>query len=387
MSRIKNQSGFTLVEVIMVIIIMGIIASVAMKSLDSGLRATRVEQTKTELRALSQAIAGNPELYSNGVRTDYGYVGDVGSLPSNLDALVTNPGYATWNGPYVKSDFLSYSDDYKQDAWGQSYIYGGGITITSTGGGNDTLQFVLTSAAVNYTSNSVSGTITDAVGNPPGDSAVNLRVVLRYPNGSGGMKDSILTPNASGYFNFDSNVPIGNHTLTAIYASTDDTVISFVSVPPKSDVRTSLRFPGALWSAAGGSGGETGGEALEYVSGSADKYGQANSSISFRINNASGDSKTISWIRVSYSDYAFFSLVVWNGTSVFNSTNPRGGSGDQIAFSIPQNVPGSASDILIQVEDFRDELYGSGGSRVNMSNENITVEFSDGSSITFNTND
>ena len=371
----------------MVIIIMGIIASVAMKSLDSGLRTSRVEETKAELRGLSQAIGGNPELYSNGVRTDYGYVGDVGSLPATLDALVTNPGYATWNGPYIKSDFSSYADDYKQDAWGGAYIYSGGTTITSTGGGSDTLQFVMTSAASNYTSNSVSGTITDAVGNPPGDSAVNLRVILRYPNGTGGMKDSTLTPNSSGYFNFASAVPIGNHTLTAVYASTNDTVMAFVSVPPKTDVRTSLRFPGALWSASDGGGGEGGGGGLEYVSGSADKYGQANSSISFRISNTSTDSKSISWIKITYSDYAFFSYVSWNGSMVFFNVNPRGGSGDQVAFSTPQNVPGSASNILIAVEDFRDYQYDYWGWRVNMSNEDVTVEFSDGSSITFNTND
>ena len=387
MNKLKNQSGFTLVEVIMVIIIMGIIASVAMKSLDSGLRTTRVEETKAELRVLSQAIAGNPELYSNGIRTDYGYIGDVGNLPPSLDALVSNPGYGTWNGPYIKSDFLSYADDYKQDAWGGAYIYSAGTTIISTGGGKDTLQYVLTSSISDYTSNSVSGIITDAVGNPPGDSASNLRVILSYPNGSGGVEDSVIVPNSSGYFNFDSNVPIGNHTLRAIYASTDDTVISFISVPPKSNVRTSLRFPGSLWAAAGESGGSGGGGNLEYVSGSANKYGQANSSFSFRINNASTDSKTISWMKVTYSDYAFFSLIVFDGSTVFNSTGPRGGSDDQIAFSTAQNVAGSASNILIQVEDFRNSMYGSGGSRVNMSNEDITVEFSDGSTLTFNTND
>ncbi len=380
---LHKSHGFTLVEVIMVIIILGIMASIAMKSLDSGLEATRSEETKSELRQLSAAISGNPELYSNGIRTDFGFVGDIGGMPPNLDALVSNPGYGTWNGPYIHSDFSSYSDDFKKDAWGHDYIYTGSTTIRSVGSRTDTIDYVLTSSVNNFLRNTVSGKITDAVGNPPGANAANLRVSLRYPNGSGGYADSILTPNSSGNFTFNGYVPIGNHTIQAIYTTTNDTVTSFVSVLPKSDVKTSIRFPGALWAAEDGSGSGTS-SSLVYVDGSSQALGSGQASIQFRISNSSDQAIVVTWIKLTYGTEAYYEEVRWGGTSVFSNSSPRAGSDEQVGFSIPQNVSANESSITIRVNDFTSVQNGS-GSRVNMQNKDMTVEFSDGSSISFNT--
>ena len=65
----------------------------------------RTETTIARMDMLARAIAGDPNLISGGVRSDFGYVGDVGALPSNLDQLVTNPGYSTWGGPYVRDEY------------------------------------------------------------------------------------------------------------------------------------------------------------------------------------------------------------------------------------------------------------------------------------------
>lgn len=372
----------------MVIIIMGIIASVAMKSLGSGLRSARIEETKTELRTLASAIAGNTALYSNGVRTDFGYIGDVGSMPANLDALVTNPGYGTWNGPYIRSDFLSYSDDYKKDAWGGDYVFSGGNTITSFGGSQDTMEFVLTSSTSDYSSNSVKGNIYDAGGNPPGDSAVNVTITLRYPNGAGGYKDSTLTPNSSGYYNFESTVPIGNQTLTAIYASTNDTMFSFVSIPPKSNVIANLRFPGALWASAGGAGGGGGGGGsgiIEYKSGSATATGGGKANVEFEIINDSDVGINVTWMKVTYSVTAYYKKIKWDNSTVFDNSSPRAASGQSVGFSSSKTLAPYTSGLKIKIEGFKSQATG--GSNVNMEDKDITVEFSDGSTITFNTND
>jgi prepilin-type N-terminal cleavage/methylation domain-containing protein len=382
MSRRLGQNGFTLVEVIMVIIIMGILAAIAMKSLGNGLRVTRLEETKKELKNLSMAISGNPNLYTNGARTDYGYLGDVGAMPANLDNLVTNPGYSTWNGPYIKSDFTTYSDDFKKDAWGALYTYTGNNIVRSVGGGEDTLSYLLISSVSNFTANSVSGQITDALGNPPGDSSSILTVTLSYPNGAGGIKDSTLNPNASGYFSFVSTVPIGNHTITAIYSPTNDTLVSFISVPPKSDVKTYLRFPGSLWAASGAPGGGSSG--LEYASGSSSVSGSGSEDIQFSIDNTSDEAKIISWITLTYSVAAYYELVQWESSSVFNSSSPRAGSGEQVSFSSSQTALPLESNIVIQINNFQSTSSGS-GSDINMQNQDITVEFSDGSIITFNT--
>ncbi|MEA3297326.1 MAG: prepilin-type N-terminal cleavage/methylation domain-containing protein [candidate division Zixibacteria bacterium] len=139
--RLISEHGYSLMELLAVIIIVGIIASVAMKSLTGANDAARSEETKRELDELAWAMVGQPDLVSGGVRTDHGYVGDIGSLPPNLDALVINPGgYSTWEGPYIRDDFYTSpsgsESEFKVDAWGTPYSYSGGVTISSTGSGS-----------------------------------------------------------------------------------------------------------------------------------------------------------------------------------------------------------------------------------------------------------
>ncbi len=377
----RDERGFTLVEVIMVVIIMGIITAVAMRSLTSSVETARIEETRNEMNQLAEAIAGNAMLYNNGVRTSFGYVGDVGSLPANLDALVTSPGYATWRGPYVRADFSNFSDDYKRDAWGQLYAYTGSVMIRSVGSA-DSLTRVIASAASDLTNNSVTGIVTDAGGNPPGDSAIRVNVVLRYPNGSGGYKDSILTPNASGVFTFNNCVPIGNHTIKAVYSTTADTIQSFVSVPPKSTVNSQLRFPGSLWAAGGGGGGGGGTATITYVAGSAAAFGTGSASVRFDINNTGTASASITSISLTYSPTAYYRYVYWNGTVVFNSSNPRSGSGTVSTFTSTQSIS-AGQTLTVRVEDFRTGVTG--GSRVNMRGTAFTVLFSNGATISFTT--
>jgi prepilin-type N-terminal cleavage/methylation domain-containing protein len=378
----SNQSGFTLVEVIMVIVIMGILAAVAMKTLDSGLETSRVEETRRELDQLALAIGGNPELFSNGVRSDFGYVGDVGAMPPTLDALVQNPGYATWKGPYIKSDYSGFADDFKRDAWGQTYVYSGSTTIKSIGGAPDTLTRILVSSVTDYTQNTLSCQLTDAAGNPPGDSAGKVRVILSYPNGVGGIADSIASPNRSGSVTFSNCVSVGNRRVKAIYQVTNDTVQTIISVFPKSTAQATLRFPGAIWAAGGSGGGSP--TSLQYVAGSAVVSGAGNSDLEFAIENPSTGSKLVTSMVLTYSKTSYYQIVKWGSPSVFNSNNPRAGSGETAAFSSGQTIGGYGQMITIQVNNFK--LVPSGaGSNADMSATPITVDFSDGSTITFTT--
>ncbi len=371
----------TLVELVMVIIIMGILAAVAIRSLSGSLESSKVEDTRLELDQLANAIAGNPELHSNGLRSDFGYVGDVGSLPGNLDDLVTSPGYATWKGPYVQSDFSNYGDDYKRDAWGQLYQFGG-ITIQSTGG-TDTLTRVVASSSAALLSNSLTGSLTDAVGNPPGDSASQVRITISYPNGSGGTTDSTLSPSRSGRFSFHGCLPIGNHSIRAVYSVSNDTVEAIASILPNSNVPVNLRFPGSLWASSGGGGGGGGGAgAIEYVPGSAFTFESHDESISFQITNTGSTPITISSLTATYSTTAYYKYVDWAGEDVFESGNPRAASGQQVNFSDPQTIAAGAT-VEVQLADFRTATNG--GSKVDMSGTSITVVLSDGSSITFST--
>ncbi|RKX17515.1 MAG: hypothetical protein DRP35_10815, partial [Candidatus Zixiibacteriota bacterium] len=91
-NKIKDQIGISLIEVVLVITIMGILVSVAMNSASQFSETAKIEETKQELDNIAIAITGNSLLNNNGVRTDFGYVGDIGALPNSLDNLNSDPG-------------------------------------------------------------------------------------------------------------------------------------------------------------------------------------------------------------------------------------------------------------------------------------------------------
>jgi len=382
MNKTNNQHGFTLMEIIVVIVVLGIVSAVAMRSMDAPIKTARFEQTKEELAHLAWAIAGNPNLYNSGSRTDFGYVGDVGALPAGLDSLVNNPGYSTWNGPYMNAGFGS--TDIKLDAWGRAYLYSGGITLKSAGSGTDTIVRTIASSTADLIANTVSGTITDAAGNPPGDSASSVSVTLSYPDGTGGTSDSVLTVSSGGQFSFVSMVPVGNHEIRAIYAATDDTTSGWISVMPGGTSISSLRFPGALWAASGGGGGGGSSGDLVYVPGSAQCTGGSNEDMQFNIYNDGSAGITVTWMVVTYSHSptSYFEIVKWDGSTKFDSSSPRAASGDTISFSSSGTIAVSDSKTIV-IENYRDAQSG-GGSDVDMSGTDMTVTFSDGSTINFN---
>ncbi len=247
----QREKAFTLIELVLIIVIMGIIATIALRSMQPAVEQSRFEATTQEMGLLAQAIIGDRNQVQDGIRADFGYVGDVGAVPPNLDALVTNPGgYATWNGPYIQSGFIEDADDYKKDAWGDSYTYTGGVIISSNGGGSPiTKQFAQNVS--DLTSNTVTGNVYDGLGYPPGDSASNVTVTIYYPDGSGNTTSSSTNPSFAGVFSFSSSIPIGNYLIRAVYSASNDTTSRYISFTPGSDAYCELRFAGGIWSGGG----------------------------------------------------------------------------------------------------------------------------------------
>ena len=254
---VKNK-GYSIIELLVVIVIIGIITAVALKSLRTVNDTARTEKTKKELDQLAFAVSGDPNLTSGGARTDFGYVGDVGSMPPNLDALVSNPGsYATWNGPYLRDDYLpsggASNTEFKVDEWGTAYNYSGN-TITSTGGGSNISRKVANSVN-DLVYNSVAVTVTDVNQVPPGNTNKDsVRIVLTHPNGTGGNITKTSYPSSGGFASIDS-VPIGQHNLRVIFLPQNDTLTRKVTVNPGELTNVNVNLFRAAWSSAPSTGG------------------------------------------------------------------------------------------------------------------------------------
>ena len=213
MKKLSNIFGFGLIEITIIIITIGILASIAMQSMTVLIIDKKQVSTEREMEMLADAIRGNPEIAHNGIRSDFGYIGDVGAFPPNLDALKTNPGgYATWNGPYIQNGITEDTDGFKTDEWGSLYTYSGGITISSSGG-SSTLTNRIADASSDYLMNRFVGTILDGASNAPGSSFVDsVEINITFPNGTGGTTVKTYQSDVAGEFIIDS-LPVGHHPL------------------------------------------------------------------------------------------------------------------------------------------------------------------------------
>jgi prepilin-type N-terminal cleavage/methylation domain-containing protein len=373
-NKLQNKNGFTLIELVLVIVIIGIMASVALKSGGELYETAKIEETKQELDALAVAIAGNPELNNNGVRSDFGYVGDVGAMPADLDALYANPGgYSTWRGPYIDNRFTQVAADYKTDGFGASYVYAGAATITSTGA-NTNIVRRLANSTDDLLYNNVSGNIFDYDGSPPGSIyADSITIQMTVPNGSGAMATRTGSADRGGYFKFDS-VPIGNHALQIVYRPTSDTLFRLVSVSPHSASHSEYRLRSNVWYSSAGGG-------LTLVTGSDSLITDCHG-LYFYILNSTGGPIDISSISLDYALTGYYRQVKWDGATVFDEVNPAAGSGDLASFTSTQTIADGAA-VRIDIDVFKSTPTG--GPNISVNGTTFTVTFSDGSSFDITT--
>jgi general secretion pathway protein G len=105
-ARVRGQRGFSLIELLVVIIILGLLAGLVGPRLFGRVGQSKVATAKAQIELFGAALDQ--------------YRLDVGSYPPSsvgLDGLVRNPNVPNWNGPYLKKNAVP------DDPWGKSYIY------------------------------------------------------------------------------------------------------------------------------------------------------------------------------------------------------------------------------------------------------------------------
>ncbi|MCA1810090.1 MAG: type II secretion system major pseudopilin GspG [Kiritimatiellia bacterium] len=101
--RDAARAGFTLIEVLLVVMIIGLIAAVVMPRLTGRGRDAQITAARTSIANLSTAI----NLYEI----------DNGAFPPSLQALITKTGEQNWKGPYLSKGEMP------RDPWGNEFVY------------------------------------------------------------------------------------------------------------------------------------------------------------------------------------------------------------------------------------------------------------------------
>jgi general secretion pathway protein G len=106
-TKAKSQLGFTLTEIMLVVVIIGILAALVIPKIAGSGERARVTAATADINGGIKSALGQYEV-------------DNGFYPKSLQDLIVQPGNAkNWHGPY----FDSTPPTLPIDPWGNPYIY------------------------------------------------------------------------------------------------------------------------------------------------------------------------------------------------------------------------------------------------------------------------
>lgn len=225
----NKRSGFTLVEIVVVLGIIAVLAGAITPMAFQVVSARREQATREELKAIKEAIIGKAKEAEYGEEFTFGFVGDIGNIPTTLDQLTTigtltvtifstiEKMSAGWNGPYI----MEGSGDSLEDPFGTEYTYTVGTGTNSAGveylatitsAGRDGISGNSDDLSIELLKREVYADVIGYVKDLRGVGVAFIDVTINYPK-NGGKSKSIETTDANGLYEF-SDIPIGDHTTT-----------------------------------------------------------------------------------------------------------------------------------------------------------------------------
>ncbi|MBI3076008.1 MAG: hypothetical protein HYY85_03315 [Deltaproteobacteria bacterium] len=387
-SQLESQSGLTLVALVAMLVFATLPLLIVVPFAYQLMEGERELTVQEKYQILKTAIVGNPRLLIQTGRIDFGYAGNMGGPPSQLDQLwvkdsqpdfvfnTTKKVGAGWLGPYPLLPITEHLDSLKEDEYGRAFEYttieyvrasdGQTVSVRVRSLGPDGAAGTSDDTQLEILKGEIFSTVTGKVVDQGGNGMLGATVTLNLPvNGILGTQTT--TTDTNGTYTF-SNVSFGLRSLT---------------VDPK----------------------------LSYAVGSAKVTGGNN--LAFKVTNFGANDIAITSIKATYttSPASFYERVKVGPTTVFNWTdtipNTRKGSGETVTFSAitvkgsgkPSKsvilridsdtvtasnlvVKGVGGTIQISYDSFKNAATGS-ASNVTITNVQFTIEFSDGSRVTF----
>jgi prepilin-type N-terminal cleavage/methylation domain-containing protein len=229
--RSQHQAGYTLIELLSAITIILVITYFGSHILSHSVDDSQFEETRIEMIAIRNALVGNPALKNSKQRSNFGYVGDLGGLPSasqGIQALLSNPGLPAfsvdltsrmgwgWNGAYLFSENTGKNPLY--DGWGNPYQYSiennqavilsfGADGVVGGSGMNQDLKVIIPGTQV-------FGKIYGLIQNQNNTWNESADVEIFFPTSGGALTSKIVhvAAGSMGYF-ATSEIPYGQRSL------------------------------------------------------------------------------------------------------------------------------------------------------------------------------
>ena len=369
---IENRKGFTLIEVVIILVVLSILAAVAVPMALRIFERTAEDTTREEMDNIKKALLGDPRKLQTTFRNDFGYLGDIGCLPSialgGLDRLLTQgslPAWsfdntkqagAGWKGPYITG---TPGEDFKKDQLGNDYVYtpvAGACPLTATlaSNGPDGLPSTADDITLTITANETTATVRGTVKDTAGVGLASIPVEFYSAASNGVLTTTTATTDANGNYSF-SSVPFGHRAVNANVT-------------------------------------------LAIVSGSVAVTGGNDNNVDFQLRNYSGSSVTVNSINVTciagvITDFDTVQFDNANvdpgGEQICGATHTLSGSGN-LTFSANPTPPSSMRVVAdspdvqlpditirgggttrqIEIDDFEN-----GNANVDMRNRTLTITF------------
>ena len=102
-NKTRSQRGFTLVELLLVLVILALIAGLVLPGIIGKAESAKVRAASSQISRISMSVEA--------------FYLDTGSTPGSLSDLVNEPsGVNGWTAPYIKNSILT-------DPWGREYQF------------------------------------------------------------------------------------------------------------------------------------------------------------------------------------------------------------------------------------------------------------------------